>query len=371
MKNKFQKLGAFAFAAMTIVGFASCGGDDDNGGGFAAGGSSTQAGVVSPELPKRLTAVLGEDRYDPNSYYYNYLPDGRLDNMTIKYGNYGRDSLILNPATNQYVLKVYTSNNRLEQEVPFPLSFNANGYISGISASVTEQEDGMTVTYNSTVYYQYDAEGRFTGNVAQTAGQGWFTEDGLQYIVNMQYSGKNTFTWEDGKLMVAKSEGTTAYSIPGYPNEYYSEGQTVNFYYEQEYPNRYCQYGPFIDKFDSELDVTGVFNVGFYGRGPAMLPSSYESKSYESDDNGGEIEEHLDGRGTFQYRFNEDGTIAWMKVGSESYSFVYEDLTANAAKARNFVMAPEAENSTALKSDKKKSAMMRCLEKIRANGMAK
>lgn len=53
MKNKFQKLGAFAFAAMTIVGFASCGGDDNNGGGgmIAGGnGSSTQAGVLSPEL---------------------------------------------------------------------------------------------------------------------------------------------------------------------------------------------------------------------------------------------------------------------------------------------------------------------------------
>lgn len=370
MKNKFQKLGAFAFAAMTIVGFASCGGDDNNGGGgmIAGGnGSSTQAGVLSPELPKRLSAIKSESSYGTN-YYYNYLADGRISNIVDQYSYYSKDSIIFNPAINQFVLRIY-SGESIEQEFPMAIGFNPNGCISNVAFTYTYEDEAELDINNATVNFIYDANGRLLQSVGYSTGTATYIEEGIQLTIAMQSNLNNVFNWQDGKLTAITTNTTASASVAGF-TETIIEERTVAFGYEQEYPNKYCQYAPFMNHYVDWIEVDGLYNVGLYGRGPAMLPSSYSVTASET--YAGEKREWTEGQGTFQYRLNADGSIAWMKDGSDAFNFYYDDLTAGApAKARNFVVNPEASLTDAPSAKKNKPLMVRLVEKIRANGMAK
>ena len=86
------------------------------------------------------------------------------------------------------------------------VSFNSDGYVTGISASWNYNEDGYSYKGSGKISFSYNGNGQLVSYIESSSESG--KEDGESF--SSQGSYKATYTWKDGNLIkvVTKEEST-------------------------------------------------------------------------------------------------------------------------------------------------------------------
>lgn len=294
----------FATAAVCAFGAVSCGddGDDDDadGGGSAAG--NTESGVIqTPTGEKKRVAKAGQ-------YSYSYNSDGSL-------ASFFDGDVTYNATYKPFTVTSHYKDSYIEQTTSDVISLNGKGYISGLKLSVENIDSEGKDVSSGNVSFSYDGNGHLTHVVAK--GSGYYTEEGKKY--NYTSKSEYTYTWEGGKLL------KMAYN---YSDGYEKESSTVEYTYgSNAKQNVTCQYVPaFID----DDMIAAFFYIGYYGKGPSVLPTS--CKVTYKDDEYSDTENY-----TCTYTLNSDGTVNTF-TGIENGTMVY----GNSASAGSKIAAKPA-----------------------------
>ena len=294
----------FATAAVCAFGAVSCGddGDDDDGGGSGSAAGNTESGVIqTPTGEKKRVAKAG-------IYSYSYNSDGTL-------ASFFDGDVTYNVTYKPFTVSFYYKDSDIEESGSFVISLNGKGYISGIKVSEKGSDSDGKGETNGNISFSYDGNGHLTHAVAK--GSGYRTEEGKKY--NYTTKSEYTYTWEGGKLL------KMAYN---YSDGYEKESGTVEYTYgSNAMQNVTCQYVPaFID---DDL-IAEFFYIGYYGKGPSVLPTS--CKVTYKDDDSTDTENY-----TCTYTLNSDGTVNTF-TGIENGTMVY----GNSASASSKIAAKPA-----------------------------
>ena len=203
----------------------------------------------------------------------------------------------------------------IEQTTSDVISLNGKGYISGLKLSVENIDSEGKDVSSGNVSFSYDGNGHLTHVVAK--GSGYYTEEGKKY--NYTSKSEYTYTWEGGKLLKM---------VYNYSDGYEKESSTVEYTYgSNAMQNVTCQYVPaFID----DDMIAAFFYIGYYGKGPSVLPTS--CKVTNKDDEYSDTENY-----TCTYTLNSDGTVNTF-TGIENGTMVY----GNSASAGSKIAAKPA-----------------------------
>ena len=294
----------FATAAVCAFGAVSCGddGDDDDAGGGGSAAGNTESGVIqTPTGEKKRVAKAGQ-------YSYSYNSDGTL-------ASFFDGDVTYNATYKPFTVSFYYKDSDIEETGSFVISLNGKGYISGIKESDKSIDSEGKGEGSGNISFSYDGNGHLTRYVAK--GSGYRTEDGKKY--NYTTKSESTYTWEGGKLL------KMAYN---YSDGYEKESGTVEYTYgSNAMQNVTCQYVPaFID---DDL-IAEFFYIGYYGKGPSVLPTS--CKVTNKDDEYSDTENY-----TCTYTLNSDGTVNTF-TGIENGTMVY----GNSASASSKIAAKPA-----------------------------
>ena len=279
----------FATAAVCAFGAVSCGddGDDDDAGGGGSAAGNTESGVIqTPTGEKKRVAKAGQ-------YSYSYNSDGTL-------ASFFDGEFTYNATYNPFTVTFYYKDSDIEETGSFVISLNGKGYISGIKESDKSIDSEGKGEGSGNISFSYDGNGHLTHVVAK--GSGYRTEEGKKY--NYTSKSEYTYTWEGGKLL------KMAYN---YSDGYEKESSTVEYTYgSNAMQNVTCQYVPaFID----DDMIAAFFYIGYYGKGPSVLPTS--CKVTNKDDENSDTENY-----TCTYTLNSDGTVNTF-TGIENGTMVY------------------------------------------------
>lgn len=288
----------FATAAVCAFGAVSCGddGDDDDAdeGGSTAG--NTESGVIqTPTGEKKRVAKAGQ-------YSYSYNSDGTL-------ASFFDGDVTYNATYKPFTVTSHYKDSYIEQTTSDVISLNGKGYISGLKLSVENIDSEGKDVSSGNVSFSYDGNGHLTHVVAK--GSGYYTEEGKKY--NYTSKSEYTYTWEGGKLL------KMAYN---YSDGYEKESSTVEYTYgSNAKQNVTCQYVPaFID----DDMIAAFFYIGYYGKGPSVLPTS--CKVTYKDDEESDTENY-----TCTYTLNSDGTVNTF-TGIENGTMVYGNSASASSK---------------------------------------
>lgn len=279
----------FATAAVCAFGAVSCGddGDDDDAGGGGSAAGNTESGVIqTPTGEKKRVAKAGQ-------YSYSYNSDGTL-------ASFFDGDVTYNATYKPFTMTGHYKDSYIEQTTSDVISLNGKGYISGLKLSVENIDSEGKDVSSGNVSFSYDGNGHLTHVVAK--GSGYRTEEGKKY--NYTSKSEYTYTWEGGKLL------KMAYN---YSDGYEKESSTVEYTYgSNAKQNVTCQYVPaFID----DDMIAAFFYIGYYGKGPSVLPTS--CKVTYKDDEYSDTENY-----TCTYTLNSDGTVNTF-TGIENGTMVY------------------------------------------------
>lgn len=294
----------FATAAVCAFGAVSCGddGDDDDAGGGGSAAGNTESGVIqTPTGEKKRVAKAGQ-------YSYSYNSDGTL-------ASFFDGDVTYNATYKPFTVTFYYKDSDIEESGSNVISLNGKGYISGMKVSEKGSDSDGKGETNGNISFSYDGNGHLTHAVAK--GSGYRTEEGKKY--NYTTKSEYTYTWEGGKLL------KMAYN---YSDGYEKESGTVEYTYgSNAMQNVTCQYVPaFID---DDL-IAEFFYIGYYGKGPSVLPTS--CKVTNKDDEYSDTENY-----TCTYTLNSDGTVNTF-TGIENGTMVY----GNSASASSKIAAKPA-----------------------------
>lgn len=294
----------FATAAVCAFGAVSCGddGDDDDAGGGGSAAGNTESGVIqTPTGEKKRVAKAGQ-------YSYSYNSDGTL-------ASFFDGDVTYNATYKPFTVSFYYKDSDIEETGSFVISLNGKGYISGIKESDKSIDSEGKGEGSGNISFSYDGNGHLTHVVAK--GSGYRTEEGKKY--NYTSKSEYTYTWEGGKLL------KMAYN---YSDGYEKESSTVEYTYgSNAKQNVTCQYVPaFID----DDMIAAFFYIGYYGKGPSVLPTS--CKVTYKDDEYSDTENY-----TCTYTLNSDGTVNTF-TGIENGTMVY----GNSASASSKIAAKPA-----------------------------
>ena len=294
----------FATAAVCAFGAVSCGddGDDDDAGGGGSAVGNTESGVIqTPTGEKKRVAKAG-------IYSYSYNGDGTL-------ASFFDGDVTYNVTYKPFTVTFYYKDSDIEESGSNVISLNGKGYISGMKVSEKGSDSDGKGETNGNISFSYDGNGHLTHAVAK--GSGYRTEEGKKY--NYTTKSEYTYTWEGGKLL------KMAYN---YSDGYEKESGTVEYTYgSNAMQNVTCQYVPaFID---DDL-IAEFFYIGYYGKGPSVLPTS--CKVTNKDDEYSDTENY-----TCTYTLNSDGTVNTF-TGIENGTMVY----GNSASASSKIAAKPA-----------------------------
>lgn len=297
---------AFVFATAVVCAFGavSCGddGDDDDAGGGGSTAGNTESGVIqTPTGEKKRVAKAGQ-------YSYSYNSDGSL-------ASFFDGDVTYNATYKPFTVTSHYKDSYIEQTTSDVISLNGKGYISGLKLSVENIDSEGKDVSSGNVSFSYDGNGHLTHVVAK--GSGYYTEEGKKY--NYTSKSEYTYTWEGGKLL------KMAYN---YSDGYEKESSTVEYTYgSNAKQNVTCQYVPaFID----DDMIAAFFYIGYYGKGPSVLPTS--CKVTYKDDEESDTENY-----TCTYTLNSDGTVNTF-TGIENGTMVY----GNSASAGSKIAAKPA-----------------------------
>lgn len=279
----------FATAAVCAFGAVSCGddGDDDDAGGGGSAAGNTESGVIqTPTGEKKRVAKAGQ-------YSYSYNSDGTL-------ASFFDGDVTYNATYKPFTMTGHYKDSYIEQTTSDVISLNGKGYISGLKLSVENIDSEGKDVSSGNVSFSYDGNGHLTHVVAK--GSGYYTEEGKKY--NYTSKSEYTYTWEGGKLLKM---------VYNYSDGYEKESSTVEYTYgSNAKQNVTCQYVPaFID----DDMIAAFFYIGYYGKGPSVLPTS--CKVTYKDDEYSDTENY-----TCTYTLNSDGTVNTF-TGIENGTMVY------------------------------------------------
>lgn len=279
----------FATAAVCAFGAVSCGddGDDDDAGGGGSAVGNTESGVIqTPTGEKKRVAKAGQ-------YSYSYNSDGSL-------ASFFDGDVTYNATYKPFTVTSHYKDSYIEQTTSDVISLNGKGYISGLKLSVENIDSEGKDVSSGNVSFSYDGNGHLTHVVAK--GSGYYTEEGKKY--NYTSKSEYTYTWEGGKLLKM---------VYNYSDGYEKESSTVEYTYgSNAKQNVTCQYVPaFID----DDMIAAFFYIGYYGKGPSVLPTS--CKVTYKDDEYSDTENY-----TCTYTLNSDGTVNTF-TGIENGTMVY------------------------------------------------
>lgn len=294
----------FATAAVCAFGAVSCGddGDDDDAGGGGSTAGNTESGVIqTPTGEKKRVAKAGQ-------YSYSYNSDGSL-------ASFFDGDVTYNATYNPFTVTSHYKGSYIEETSSNVISLNGKGYVSGMKISYEGYDSEGKGESSGNVSFSYDGNGHLTHVVAK--GSGYHTEEGKKY--NYTSKSEYTYTWEGGKLL------KMAYN---YSDGYEKESSTVEYTYgSNAKQNVTCQYVPaFID----DDMIAAFFYIGYYGKGPSVLPTS--CKVTYKDDEESDTENY-----TCTYTLNSDGTVNTF-TGIENGTMVY----GNSASAGSKIAAKPA-----------------------------
>lgn len=294
----------FATAAVCAFGAVSCGddGDDDDAGGGGSAAGNTESGVIqTPTGEKKRVAKAGQ-------YSYSYNSDGTL-------ASFFDGDVTYNATYKPFTVSFYYKDSNIEESGSFVISLNGKGYISGMKVSEKGNDSEGKSETNGNISFSYDGNGHLTHVVAK--GSGYRTEEGKKY--NYTTKSEYTYTWEGGKLLKM---------VYNYSDGYEKESSTVEYTYgSNAMQNVTCQYVPaFID----DDMIAAFFYIGYYGKGPSVLPTS--CKVTNKDDEYSDTENY-----TCTYTLNSDGTVNTF-TGIENGTMVY----GNSASASSKIAAKPA-----------------------------
>ena len=294
----------FATAAVCAFGAVSCGddGDDDDAGGGGSAAGNTESGVIqTPTGEKKRVAKAGQ-------YSYSYNSDGTL-------ASFFDGDVTYNATYTPFTMTGHYKGSYIEQTTSDVISLNGKGYISGLKLSVENIDSEGKDVSSGNVSFSYDGNGHLTHVVAK--GSGYYTEEGKKY--NYTSKSEYTYTWEGGKLLKM---------VYNYSDGYEKESSTVEYTYgSNAKQNVTCQYVPaFID----DDMIAAFFYIGYYGKGPSVLPTS--CKVTNKDDEYSDTENY-----TCTYTLNSDGTVNTF-TGIENGTMVY----GNSASAGSKIAAKPA-----------------------------
>ena len=214
-----------------------------------------------------------------------------------------------------FTMTGHYKDSYIEQTTSDVISLNGKGYISGLKLSVENIDSEGKDVSSGNVSFSYDGNGHLTHVVAK--GSGYYTEEGKKY--NYTSKSEYTYTWEGGKLLKM---------VYNYSDGYEKESSTVEYTYgSNAKQNVTCQYVPaFID----DDMIAAFFYIGYYGKGPSVLPTS--CKVTNKDDEYSDTENY-----TCTYTLNSDGTVNTF-TGIENGTMVY----GNSASAGSKIAAKPA-----------------------------
>lgn len=288
----------FATAAVCAFGAVSCGddGDDDDAGGGGSAAGNTESGVIqTPTGEKKRVAKAGQ-------YSYSYNSDGTL-------ASFFDGDVTYNATYKPFTMTGHYKDSNIEQTTSNVISLNGKGYISGLKLSVENIDSEGKDVSSGNVSFSYDGNGHLTHVVAK--GSGYYTEEGKKY--NYTSKSEYTYTWEGGKLLKM---------VYNYSDGYEKESSTVEYTYgSNAKQNVTCQYVPaFID----DDMIAAFFYIGYYGKGPSVLPTS--CKVTNKDDEYSDTENY-----TCTYTLNSDGTVNTF-TGIENGTMVYGNSASAGSK---------------------------------------
>lgn len=288
----------FATAAVCAFGAVSCGddGDDDDAGGGGSAAGNTESGVIqTPTGEKKRVAKAGQ-------YSYSYNSDGTL-------ASFFDGDVTYNATYKPFTMTGHYKDSYIEQTTSDVISLNGKGYISGLKLSVENIDSEGKDVSSGNVSFSYDGNGHLTHVVAK--GSGYYTEEGKKY--NYTSKSEYTYTWEGGKLLKM---------VYNYSDGYEKESSTVEYTYgSNAKQNVTCQYVPaFID----DDMIAAFFYIGYYGKGPSVLPTS--CKVTNKDDEYSDTENY-----TCTYTLNSDGTVNTF-TGIENGTMVYGNSASAGSK---------------------------------------
>ena len=288
----------FATAAVCAFGAVSCGddGDDDDAGGGGSAAGNTESGVIqTPTGEKKRVAKAGQ-------YSYSYNSDGTL-------ASFFDGDVTYNVTYKPFTVTFYYKDSDIEESGSNVISLNGKGYISGMKVSEKGSDSDGKGETNGNISFSYDGNGHLTHAVAK--GSGYRTEEGKKY--NYTTKSEYTYTWEGGKLLKM---------VYNYSDGYEKESSTVEYTYgSNAMQNVTCQYVPaFID----DDMIAAFFYIGYYGKGPSVLPTS--CKVTNKDDEYSDTENY-----TCTYTLNSDGTVNTF-TGIENGTMVYGNSASASSK---------------------------------------
>ena len=190
------------------------------------------------------------------------------------------------------------------------VSFNSDGYVTGISASWNYNEDGYSYKGSGKISFSYNGNGQLVSYTESSSESG--KEDGESF--SSQGSYKATYTWKDGNLIkvVTKEESTE-------DGEKYEYGSTCTIEYGEE-KNELGQYTLGQAKVLDMEDADVFALVGMLGKASAYFPVSYTEEYYEKDSEQNYENEYSE---NMTYVLNTDKTIKTEYINGSPYSYSY------------------------------------------------
>lgn len=295
-KNYLWLICVAMFVGLSLT-LTACGDDDEENGidlsldPDSDSGSSSNQSAITQKGGMLLTKIIeGAEEYDWNQQTtFNYDEELRLvsayhDDKCDLYINYEEGTIDW-------------------EDDSYSLSFNKKGYISKITGSWDDNEEGYYSKGSATLNYEYDNDGHLIKE-SFVGEETWKDGDDAE-VEHAKGNGTSIYTWQDGNLVSINTTDEWK-EDNGYTDIYHIE--ISNEYDNTE--NRYLQI--FADL--GYIDNDALF-VGLFGNGSKNLPTSSlrKNKSYEGDDTYESFRNHK-----YDFTLNTDGTI-------KSYTDYIED----------------------------------------------
>ena len=242
------------------------------------------------------------------STYAGKLPS-RIGDYTVVYDDNNRCTQV---KKNSYVYGEidYDKGVVIMDDEEAKVSFNSDGYVTGISASWNYNEDGYSYKGSGKISFSYNGNGQLVSYIESSSESG--KEDGESF--SSQGSYKATYTWKDGNLIkvVTKEESTE-------DGEKYEYGSTCTIEYGEE-KNELGQYTLGQAKVLDMEDADVFALVGMLGKASAYFPVSYTEEYYEKDSEQNYENEYSE---NMTYVLNTDKTIKTEYINGSPYSYSY------------------------------------------------
>ncbi|MCD8296555.1 MAG: DUF4595 domain-containing protein [Prevotella sp.] len=308
MKKNYLFYFTMLLALMMSMTFVACSDDDDDDNGGSGTPSTDNAVIITDDGEKLMVQSVLDKWGNGVTYTYN---DQWLPTSVSCWGNYTYNFTYESSKALCTVVHNDLGEGEFDDE-ELTFSFNSAGYVSKMEVKETYEDKYESGSGSGTFTYSYDNDGHLTG--ASGTLNGNYTEDGDTYSYTDKVSA--TLTWTNGNF--TKYSKTLEENESGYS---YKETETGNFEYGSEenvYKQPTMAYGFSIYDIlwgtECELMFTGIF-----GKGTAMLPTSYTCTSTYSDEDWSDT-----GTDEFSYTKNDDNTIhTEVADGGTLYTYTY------------------------------------------------